>query len=716
MNKKFFFRTLPFALVAMILSGCALIDSESPSKLAKLIPEDAWFIATIRPGQIQEKMDYDSFVHMPAIASHYSTGSLFESIDPEDQKELDMALYITHMIEDPSESGIELGEDCFFFAGEASSPDREQFMPPMPTFGFVLPLGDHEKFETMIELMLETSRENDEVRRTSRNDKRLIEHEHWILAIADDMAFFKGSVTKNSLEADEIVKSMESPHELDPALANHLSNPFDAGMYMKVEGYLDWIMFMTRDQVEFPDELVEQMKDGTFTYEITGEDGQLTIKAGGSYGDAFPYDFTGDGVGDSMLGLLPGDSIASASVSINMETVRIWLNDISGNLGDLMDLPPMDETIEELGLTPDEALSAFSGDFAASLIDLPEEDAPPGPVQEMPEFVFAIGTVDPAGKIYQKILKNKLLALFDQNARDPLQAMGISLVAKDNRLIIGSRGQAELLKSGKASNPVGGEVRKLLANGYMNVILDFDKLVEALPFDRQDLDDEEEIALHGLGLLDDFSFRSTEEDGLYEVTLALSLKDKETNFFNQLATFIGNVLDPAWRDPEHRPRIEAARKLALEKPDHFRGALHGSWKSKWTDEEDEEVYGINKFNHKEDGTFFWESLYVTKEGYERDEHGGTWKLVGNSLVIHDEKGLVEWVGGMFSASDEKLEYYGLFNSNEDYGTIEFESSEDQRVPDDWELPDPPEGLRERIFEDDPPIEDSPPTEVHPVEE
>ena len=142
-----------------------------------------------------------------------------------------------------------------------------------------------------------------------------------------------------------------------------------------------------------------------------------------------------------------------------MKSVRNWLSDISGNLGELMDMPPMDEPIEELGLTPDEALSSFSGDFAASLIDLPSEDAPPGPAREMPEFVFAIETVDPAGTIYQKILKNKLLALFDQNARDPLQAMGISLVAKDNRLIIGSRGQVELLKSGKASNPVGGEER-----------------------------------------------------------------------------------------------------------------------------------------------------------------------------------------------------------------------------------------------------------------
>ena len=44
-----------------------------------------------------------------------------------------------------------------------------------------------------------------------------------------------------------------------------------------------------------------------------------------------------------------------------MKSVRNWLSDISGNLGELMDMPPMDEPIEELGLTPDEALLLVFG-------------------------------------------------------------------------------------------------------------------------------------------------------------------------------------------------------------------------------------------------------------------------------------------------------------------------------------------------------------------
>jgi len=358
----------------------------------------------------------------------------------------------------------------------------------------------------------------------------------------------------------------------------------------------------------------------------------------------------------------------------------------------------MDEPIAELGLTPDEALSAFSGDFAVSLIDLPSEDAPPGPAREIPEFVFAIEAVDPAGKIYQKILQNKLLALFEQNARPPLQAMGISLVAKDNRLIIGSRGEAELLKSGKASNPVSGDERKLLADGYMNLILNFDKLVEALPFDPQDLKGAEVGAILGLGLLDKFSLQSTEKDGFYEVTLALSLKDKETNFFNQLATFVGNFLDPAWRDPEHRPRIDAARKLAKEKPDHFSKGLAGSWKSKWEDEESEGDYSISKFVNQEDGTYSSESMDVSNEGYQLDGYRGTWKVVGSSYLSYDENGLLEWVGGILEMDDKKIEYYDIWESFD-----EFEVNADHRVPDDWALPDPPEGLRELM--DEGPIEE-----------
>jgi len=287
--------------------------------------------------------------------------------------------------------------------------------------------------------------------------------------------------------------------------------------------------------------------------------------------------------------------------------------------------------------------------------------------------------------------------------------MGISLVAKDNRLIIGSRGQAELLKSGKASNPAGGEVRKLLANGYMNVILDFDKLVEALPLDPRELGKDEQVALLGLGMLDKFSLQSTEEDGLYEVTLALSLKDKETNFFKQLATFVGNLANPAWLHIELRPRIVAAEKMAREKPNHFRDALLGSWKSEWKDEEDEGVYGFNKFNHKKDGTFSGKSLFVSKEGYGLEEHQGTWKLVGSSLVVYDETGLVDWVGGMLAASEDKLEYYGLYEDFQGYEGTKFEVSEDRRVAEDWPLPDPPEGLptlADEVFEDGKPMEET----------
>ena len=137
----------------------------------------------------------------------------------------------------------------------------------------------------------------------------------------------------------------------------------------------------------------------------------------------------------------------------------------------------------------------------------------------------------------------------------------------------------------------------------------------------------------------------------------------------------------------------------------------GTWKSKWTDEESEEEYGFNKFINKEDGTYSIESMNIYKEGYEMDEYKGIWKVVGASHLSYDENGLLEWVGGILEMDDEKIEYYDTWGSFD-----EFEVNADHRVPDDWELPEPPEGLRERIFEDDPPIEDSPPTEDSSVEE
>ena len=109
--------------------------------------------------------------------------------------------------------------------------------------------------------------------------------------------------------------------------------------------------------------------------------------------------------------------------------IRKMLGELSGSIGDQLDLPPMNEPLPGLGLTIDEALSTFSGDLAVSLIDLPDEDTP-HPLRDIPEFVLALSTVDPASKVYKQILKKKLLSLFDEAAREPLQAMGISLVAK----------------------------------------------------------------------------------------------------------------------------------------------------------------------------------------------------------------------------------------------------------------------------------------------
>ncbi len=84
---------------------------------------------------------------------------------------------------------------------------------------------------------------------------------------------------------------------------------------------------------------------------------------------------------------------------------------------------------------------------------------------------------------------------------------------------------------------------------------------------------------------------------------------------------------------------------------------------------------------------------VSKEGYQLEGYKGTWKVVGSSYLSYDENGLLEWVGGILEMDDKKIEYYDIWES---FG--EFEVNADHRVPDDWALPDPPEGLRNLMDE------------------
>ena len=102
----------------------------------------------------------------------------------------------------------------------------------------------------------------------------------------------------------------------------------------------------------------------------------------------------------------------------------------------------------------------------------------------------------------------------------------------------------------------------------MSIVLDFDKLLQAYPISGQDLAEEEEMELSGLAMLDLLSFQSVEKNGAYEATFSLSLRTrKRTSSSNwppsleMFSTLLGEIELP--------PRIEAARKLATEKPDHF---------------------------------------------------------------------------------------------------------------------------------------------------
>ncbi|MGE4549980.1 MAG: DUF4836 family protein, partial [Opitutales bacterium] len=113
--------------LATVLPGCggstdqtSKAETVPPSSAhAKYLPEDAWMVTTIRLGQMMEKMDYDTLVHMPAIAFLYSELNPEFNVDLDNPMERKLAVYVTRMIEDPGESGIDLDRDAYFFLGPA---------------------------------------------------------------------------------------------------------------------------------------------------------------------------------------------------------------------------------------------------------------------------------------------------------------------------------------------------------------------------------------------------------------------------------------------------------------------------------------------------------------------------------------------------------------------------------------------------------------------
>ena len=85
-------------LAAVLVLSSACSDSVGPIpkesnlekgpasiELAQYVPQDAWMVSTIRLGQLMDKMDYESLVHMPGIAVLYSMRNRDFQIDPFDR-------------------------------------------------------------------------------------------------------------------------------------------------------------------------------------------------------------------------------------------------------------------------------------------------------------------------------------------------------------------------------------------------------------------------------------------------------------------------------------------------------------------------------------------------------------------------------------------------------------------------------------------------------
>ncbi len=788
-------------LAAVLVLSSACSDSVGPIpkesnlekgpasiELAQYVPQDAWMVSTIRLGQLMSKMDYESLVHMPGIAVLYSMRNRDFQIDPFDPSEREIASMVTKIIRDPEAgSGIDLDQDAYLFLGSAQEQEKSRSSyfrtPSLPCFGVVLPLSDRSRFENLFEVILEASRASDDVKRRSENNVRYYSHaddeDFWLLALHEEFAYFQMSFPGNQLKHDEVKQHIASPDGPPAFLKDMLKRPFDLAVHLDFEGMLKNISPAisegTNGELDaFMDSSFMSWAKGSHTsIELTAENGRLVLTERSSSGKDMPYDLVGPTVRDSMLDLLPAKSMASASVSLNMEGVRRMLIDLQKALGpkmnDELDMPPLDAQIPGLGLSIDEALSAFSGEITAALVDLPDEDAR-GPRSDVPEFVLALSTVDPAGKVYQDILKKKLLALFDKNLREDMQERaGISLVAKDNRLIMGSHGQAAILKSGKAKKPVGGAERTLLASGYLNLHVDAEPIAKAMEKEfgrdrsgqdhgvreeiawlegqlerpnlpaadaqrfveiiavlREDLGsvssgprplrDEEQLVVDAFKRMEGLTLQATKQGETYLAEVALSLDDKKSNVLKQTGSFIGNFLDPAWRAPEMRPRIEAARKLAAKNPKYFHNYQIGTWKDEWEfirevnewegeeaasdssspepevrepepEPEPVKIHGVTRFKLYADGKMIGKSMAIEPDGYYIDDFEGTWSVNGNNSIAMDKHGLVVWVGGFLEHDGPKGNNYSITRPFE-----EFEENESEKVADDWQLPPPPKGL------------------------
>ncbi|MFP6854846.1 MAG: DUF4836 family protein, partial [Opitutales bacterium] len=472
-------------LALMLPSGCGIFSS--PPEHAGHIPADAWMVATFYPSEIMEKAGFEEFMK----------SSIFDDMP----KDASAALKVLSL-DEPEKTGIDLDEPVYVFI--AGNPEKGG------SFGFTFLLDDGEAFADIIEdglALIEAGGEKG-FNQSSKDGANHVTHkdEDISLLYNDDKALF----TFGENHPEKLFNEPNDPSDLPPVIQAHLERSFDLGAAIDFDNLASMAGTLRDDEAAIFSSSLGMIAGGGVALELSSDDGSIEVSGYTSYGeDNDMEDFAGDGVDSDLLDVIPDDAIAAATLSLNLENM---VEKILPELAKSIPFPGFPEDgdfpIHGTKFTINDVVTAIPGDFSFSLSSIPTG-------REPPDFVIAIKTADDDSKEYEKVITDGFL----EEAEGELKRKGISIKEKDNLLLIGT--ERSILREGEAEDPVSGHKEDILTEGYVGFCLDVEELIDALPFKRSDMREEEQLLLDGANKLKLLSMWAEESGDGYEATIEL---------------------------------------------------------------------------------------------------------------------------------------------------------------------------------------------------
>jgi len=451
--------------------------------------------------------------------------------------EKEKALFTLFKLDDLEKTGIALSEPAYFYV--SGNPDEGG------SIGLTFLLDDGEAFGDLMNGIVSHDQKDGTTSLTITSEEginKIAEKEDRVVLLYNEDKFLFTYRNKNP------EKLFKEPNDLDVlplSIQNHLDRASQLGVAVDYDNML--VMgeeLSSREAVVFST-VLDLFDGGGGALELNSDDGSIELSGFVSYGENSEVgEMFGDNVDSDLLEVIPEQSIAAMSMSVNLKgLVETALEEVGKDMP--LDGFPKNGSfvIPGMNFSIDDFVEAIPGDFAIGLtgVNPSKRDNPF-------DFVLALKTADADSKEYKRVISNGIL----EQVEGALKLVGVFVEEKENLLLVGTAKNKSILREAEAEDAISGDKEDILSTGFLGFWLDVNQLIDTLALDQSELRDDEKLMLSGAKRLGLLSAINEKASGGEVSTIRLTFQDDDRNGFGQVVDFFAEVIEQESIDRKRR--------------------------------------------------------------------------------------------------------------------------------------------------------------------